>query len=84
MNDSYRLDIVEFIINEIDNKYSNNLNEEKLFMKMNKSLCNDVLYQDKKFKESTIIMTHIFRNLMMDFCKEVSNCVNKEGVYKDE
>lgn len=79
-----RLDLVQFMINEINNKYPDKLIEEKIFMSLNKSLCNDVLYQDDKYKESTIILTNIFRNLMTDFCKEVNNCVNKEGAYKNE
>lgn len=83
MND-YKIDIVEFMITEINNKYPNKLNEEKVFMTLNKSLCNDVLYNDSRYKESTIILTNIFRNLMTDFCKEVNDCINKEGVYKSE
>lgn len=83
MND-YKIDIVEFMITEINNKYPNKLNEEKVFMMLNKTLYNDVLYSDSRYKESTIILTNIFRNLMLDFCKEVNDYINKEGVYKNE
>lgn len=79
-----KLDITGFIINEINRNNPEKLNEEKLFMKLNKNLCNDVLYSDSKYKESTIILTHIFKNLMIDFIKEVNDCVEKKGAYKHE
>ncbi len=78
-----KFDITQFMIDEIDVNYQH-LNEEKIFMKLNKNLCNGVLYNDPKFKDSTIILTHIFKNLMLDFVREVSMRINKEGVYKDE
>ena len=84
MEETKRIDIVEMIINEINNRNYDHLNEEKLFLEMNKSLCNNVLYQDKKFKDNTIILTNIFRNIFSDMIKEVNNCINKEGVYKNE
>ena len=68
------------MINELNNKGS--FEDIKIYMKINKSLCNDVLYKDSKYKESTIILTHIFNNIMTNFCKEVYDCVNKEGAYK--
>ena len=79
-----KIDIIEVIINEINRDNNKKLEEEKLFMKMNRSLCNDVLYNDNKYKESTIIMTNIFKNIMTDFIKEVNNYINKAGVYKNE
>jgi len=79
-----KIDISSIIINEIDRFNNKKLEQEKFFIQMHKTLCNDVLYTDSKYKESTIILTHIFRNLMMDFCKEVSEYVNNEGVYKNE
>lgn len=78
-----KLDITEFIISEIKKNY-NHLNEELIFLELNRNLCNSVLYNDPKFKESTIILTHIFKNLMMDFIKEVSMRVNEKGPYKNE
>lgn len=78
-----KLDITEFIISEIKKDY-NHLNEELIFLELNRNLCNNVLYNDPKFKESSIILTHIFKNLMMDFIKEVSMRVNEEGPYKNE
>lgn len=78
-----KFDITQFMIDEIDVNYQH-LNEEKIFMKLNKNLCNGVLYSDPKFKDSTIILTHIFKNLMLDFVREVNMRINKEGVYKDE
>lgn len=77
------LDITEFIISEIKKNY-NHLNEELIFLELNRNLCNSVLYNDPKFKESAIILTHIFKNLMMDFIREVSMRVNEEGTYKNE
>ena len=77
-----RIDVVNIILNEIkDNK---NLEKEKLYMQMHDSLCNEVLYTSSKYKESTIILTHIFNNLMNDFVKEVYDCVNNEGAYSHE
>lgn len=78
-----KIDIAEIIINEINNNYGN-LEEVKLYIKLHKNLCNDVLYSDDKYKESVMILSHIFKNIMTDFCKEVTNCINKEGVYKNE
>ncbi len=78
-----KMDIAEIIINEISDNYSN-LEEVKLYIKLHKNLCNDFLYSDNKYKESVIILSHIFKNVMTDFCKEVTNCINKEGVYKNE
>lgn len=78
-----KIDLAEIIINEINNKYSN-LDEIKLYIKIHKNLCNDVLYNNDKYKESVIILSHIFKNIMTDFCKEVTNCINKEGAYRNE
>jgi hypothetical protein len=79
-----KLDIAGFIINEIERNNLEKFDEEELFIKLNKNLCNDVLYSDLKYKESTIIVSHILKNLMIDFLKEVNNCVKKEGAYKNE
>lgn len=84
MKDDRKIDIVGIFINEIERKNKTHLQEEKLFMEMKKNMCNDVLYTDNKYKESAIILTHIFNNLMIDFVKEVSDCVNKVGAYKNE
>ena len=84
MEDNKKIDFATIFINEIERREMKKLNKEKDFMKINKSLCNNVLYTDSKYKESTIILTHIFNNLMIDFIKEVNNCVNKEGAYKNE
>lgn len=78
-----KFDITEFMIMEIKNNYQH-LNKEKIFMELNKNLCNSILYNDPKFKESTIIVSHILKNLMVDFIREVSMRVNNMGVYKDE
>ncbi len=78
-----KLDMASLIICELKNNYPK-LTEERIFMEINKSLCNGVLYNDPKFKESTIILTHVFKNLMTDFVKEVTLRINKEGDYKDE
>ncbi len=78
-----KFDITEFMIIQIKQSYQH-LNEERIFMELNKNLCNSVLYNDPKFKESTIIISHILKNLMRDFVREVNMRVNKEGVYKDE
>lgn len=79
-----KIDIAGFIINEIERNNLEKFDEEELFIKLNKNLCNDVLYNDLKYKESTIIVSHILKNLMIDFLKEVNNCVKKEGAYKNE
>ncbi len=78
-----KFDITEFMIMEIKNNYQH-LKEERIFMELNKSLCNSVLYNDPKFKESTTIVSHILKNLMMDFIREVTMRINNEGVYKNE
>lgn len=77
------IDITSLMICEIKNNYPK-LNEERIFMEINKNLCNSVLYNDPKFKESSIILTHIFKNLIATFVREVNLRINKEGVYKDE
>ena len=82
MEEENKIDIAEIMMGKI--KENKSLECELLFMKMNKHLCNDVLYTDKKYKESTIIMTHIFNNLMCSFIREVSDCVNKRGAYNHD
>lgn len=84
MEDNKKIDFVTIFINEIERREMKKLKKEKIYMEMHKSLCNDVLYTDSKYKESTIILTHIFNNLMIDFIKEVNDCVNKVGAYKNE
>lgn len=79
-----KIDIVELMIKEIGEKYPEKLEREKFYLEMHKRLCNDVLYSDPKYKENTIILTNIFRNLMMDLCKEVTNYLNEEGIYSHE
>lgn len=79
-----KIDLVSIFLSITTQMNNNKLAEEKLFMQMNKSLCNDVLYNDPKYKESAIILTHIINDLMRDFVKEVNNCVNKVGAYKNE
>ena len=82
MQDNRKINIVSIIIEQIKN--NEKLNNEKIFMLMHENLCNDVLYNDPKYKESVIIVTHILNNLISDFTKEVHSCVNKEGVYGNE
>lgn len=82
MEDSKKIDIVDIFINEIDRKNNKKLRKERVFMDFNRSLCNNALYGDTKYKESAIILTHILNNLMVDFLKEVHDCVNKEGAYR--
>ena len=84
MEDKKKIDFATMFINEIERRKMKKLNKEKIFIDFNKSLCNNVLYTDSKYKESTIILTHIFNNLMVDFIKEVNDCVNKVGAYKNE
>lgn len=84
MEDNKKIDFVTIFINEIERRKIKKLNKEKIYMELNKSLCNNVLYTDSRYKESTIILTHIFNNLMIDFIKEVNDCVNKTGAYKNE
>ena len=84
MEENKKVDVVTVFINEIERRDMKKLKKEKAFMEMNKSLCNNVLYTDSRYKESTIILTHILNNLMVDFIKEVNDCVNKVGAYKHE
>ena len=70
-------------ISEI-NRRKIKLKKEKLFMDFNRGLCNNALYSDPKYKESAIILSHIINDLMVDFLKEVYDCVNVEGAYKNE
>ena len=84
MEDNKKIDFATMFINEIERRKMKKLNKEKIFIDFNKSLCNNVLYTDSKYKESTIILNHIFNNLMVDFIKEVNDCVNKVGAYKNE
>ena len=84
MEDNKKIDFATIFINEIERREMKNLNKEEIYMKLNKSVCNNVLYTDSRYKESTIILTHIFNNLMIDFIKEVNICVNKTGAYKNE
>ena len=84
MENNKKIDFATMFINEIERRKMKKLCKEKIFLELNKSLCNNVLYTDSKYKESTIILTHIFNDLMIDFIKEVNNCVNKEGAYKNE
>ena len=84
MEDNKKIDFATMFINEIERRKMKKLNKEKIFIDFNKSLCNNVLYTDSKYKESTIILTHIFNDLMIDFMKEVNDCVNKVGAYKNE
>lgn len=79
-----KIDLTEMMIKEITDKYPEKLDKVKSYLSMHKGLCNDVLYTDLKYKESTIILTNIFRSLMMDFCKEVTDYLNEEGVYRHE
>ena len=84
MEDNKKIDFATMFINEIERRKMKKLNKEKIFIDFNKSLCNNVLYTDSKYKESTIILTHIFNNLMFDFIKEVNDFVNNVGAYKNE
>lgn len=84
MEDNKKIDFATIFINEIERREMKNLNKEEIYMKLNKSLCNNVLYTDSRYKESTIILTHIFNNLMIDFIKEVNDCINKTEAYKNE
>lgn len=77
-----KIDIIELMIKEID-CYPDK-ERIKTYMTFHKSLCNDVLYTSLKYKESSIILTNIFRNLMSDFCKEVTDYLNEEGAYSHE
>lgn len=77
-----KIDIIELMIKEIENYTGND--RIKMYMTLHKGLCNDVLYSDRKYKESAIILTNIFRNLMRDFCKEVTDYLNEEGAYNHE
>ena len=77
-----RINMITLMIEELDNKKSENAEMIKLFMEFNSHLCNDVLYTDSRYKDTTIIITNMFKKLMIDFCKEVYDCVNGEGVYK--
>ncbi len=79
-----KIDIIELMMKEIPDTGSTQLAKIKLYMKLHKGLCNDVLYTDYKYKDSTIILTNIFNNLMSDFCKEVTDYLNEEGVYNHE
>ena len=84
MKEDRKIDIVSIFVNEIERRNHKHLEQEKLFIQMKKGLCNDVLYNDKKHKKSVIILTNIFNILMIDFMKEVNDCINKVGAYKDE
>lgn len=84
MENNKKIDFATMFINEIERRKMKKLCKEKIFLELNKSLCNNVLYTDSKYKESTIILTHIFNDLMIDFMKEVNDCVNKVGAYKNE
>lgn len=84
MEDNKKIDFAKMFINEIERREMKQLSKEKTFIEMNTSLCNNVLYTDSRYKESSIILTHIFNNLMIDFIKEVNDCVNDMGVYKNE
>lgn len=80
----YKLNIAEIILKELERSSSNNHKKIKSFLHFNNKLCNDVLYTDSRYKESVIILTHIFRNLTNDFCKQITDCVNNEGVDKKD
>ncbi len=71
------------MIKELD-QYTGNQDKIKLYMDYHKSLCNDVLYTSSKYKDSAIILTSIFRTLMSDLCKEITNYLNEEVEYKHE
>ena len=78
-----KIDIVSLMIKELD-QYPSNQDKIKLYMDYHKSLCNDVLYTSPKYKDSAIILTNIFKTLMADLCKEITNYLNEEVEYKHE
>lgn len=78
-----KIDIISLMIKELD-QYPGNHDKIKLYMDYHRNLCNDVLYTSSKYKESTIILTNIFRTLMSDLCKEITNCLNEEVEYEHE
>ncbi len=78
------LDLTEFMIKKLETSDSKEKKELIAYMSFHKSLCNEVIYSDKKYKGTAIIITHLFNNLFSDFCKEVINCVRQEGAYKNE
>ena len=50
MEDNKKIDFVTIFINEIERRKIKNLNKEKIYMELNKSLCNNVLYTDSRYK----------------------------------
>ena len=79
-----KLDLTEFMITKLETMDTKEKEELITYMNFHKSLCNNVLYDDQKYKETAIIITHLFNNLFSDFCREVINCIYQEGVYKNE
>lgn len=84
MEDNKKVDIVNIFINEINRRKIKKHKKEKVFMDFNRSLCNNTLYSNHKYRESAIILSHIINDLMVEFLKEVYECVNQEGVFENE
>lgn len=84
MEEDKKRDVVNIFVNEIEERNKTLLKQEKIFLQIHNNLFNNALYTNNNHKGSVIILTHIINNLILNFIKEVTNYINKVGVYKNE
>ena len=79
-----RINIVKAMINELSNSENKNTEIIRKYLILNEALCNEVLYTDPKYKESSIILTHIFKNLTLNLGKEITNVIFERSNVNNE
>lgn len=69
-------DIIGLIIKELDKSDKLIHHKIKQYMMDNWYTCDDIIHNSPKFKESTIIVSHILKNISCDLTKEISNIIS--------
>ena len=83
MEEEYKIDIVDMLLIELEKRINIDpenelLHKIKIYLYSHKSRCLDYLYMNSKYKESTLILTHIFKNIFTDISKDIAEVMIKQ------
>jgi len=82
MEEEYKIDFIDMLLIELENRINIDpenemLHKIKIYMESHKGRCLDYLYTNSKYKESALILTHIFKNIFTDISKDITEVMIK-------
>lgn len=83
-NNLFKVDIINLINSELNSRINAEntevLSDINSYINLNKNNCLRYIYETNRYKDSALIISNTLDNLVVDFCKDVSNLLMNKKI----